>query len=321
MKIALTILLGIIALIIVYAVVASTVLFFTAIKKPKNGYPILDTVDPKDPVSVKKCASAEWFLAQKPEDITITSFDGIPLSAYFLPAEQGEQKAENSILLMHGYHCSGLREYGCIYDYFHSIGWNVLLPDQRSHGRSGGKYLTFGIKERYDVQKWAEYLDKRTGGKQKLWLMGISMGCSSVLMSLGQPLPLSVKGIIADCGYTSPSAIINCVVTRDFHLIKQIVMPVAEIFTKRFSDFDMKGYSTLTALKTNKIPILFVHGNKDAFVPFEMSKENYAACTAPKMFLETGAAHARSFVCEPEKYKAAITKFVRTYSDYDYATK
>jgi pimeloyl-ACP methyl ester carboxylesterase len=256
--------------------------------------------------------SAAWFSSQNPELVTIRSYDGLKLSAYFLPAAEGEDHSRNSILLMHGYHSSGLRDFACIYEFFHNKGWNVLLPDERAHGNSEGNYLTFGIRERFDTRDWARYLDKRVCGKQQLWIMGISMGASSVLMSLDEGLPATVCGAIADCGFTRPYEMIRCSIRRDYHLWSLPIMGIANLFGRIISGFDFKEYSVPEALKYNRIPVLFVHGRKDDFVPFEMSKENYAACTAPKMFLETNTVHAISFVAETERYTAAITEFLDT---------
>lgn len=252
-----------------------------------------------------------WLSSQKTENVYITSYDGLKLFARLLPAAESPQQAKGSVLMMHGFHSTASFEFAGIYNYFHKEGYNVLLCDMRAHGKSGGKYLTFGIRERYDCRDWIQYLYKRYTGNLPIWVMGISMGSTSVLMATGLPLPDNVKGFIADCGYTDPHSILKIVLTRDYHLPADIILPVADIITRIQAGFSITEYSTVTALKKNHIPVLFIHGDKDTFVPFEMSEENYDACAAPKQFLKTHADHAASYLSEPEAYRKALKEFMK----------
>lgn len=139
------------------------------------------------------------------ENVFITSFDGLRLHAKFYAAPDPKAPVQ---IMFHGYKsaaerdfCGGLRE-GI------DGGFNVLLVDQRAHGESEGKYLTFGVNERFDCLSWANYATERFGRDVKIYLYGISMGAATVLMASALPLPDSVSGIVADCGYTSPKDII-----------------------------------------------------------------------------------------------------------------
>ena len=89
---------------------------------------------------------AQWFLEQNPEEIEMTSFDGLKLHAYFLPAPNGAENADATLLLMHGFHGSGLKDFAIVSKFYHQNNYNVLIPDQRTHGKSEGKYITFGQK-------------------------------------------------------------------------------------------------------------------------------------------------------------------------------
>src|SRR5574344_259128 len=251
--------------------------------------------------------SIDWFYAQHAEKITITSFDGLKLAAWYLPAEN----AKGSVICMHGFHSCGLRDFSLAVKWYHEQGWNVLLPDQRSHGMSEGKYLTFGVRERFDCRQWIETVNGRNGTSLPVFLDGISMGCATVVMTSGFDLSANVKGIIADCGYTSPFEEM-CYVMKQFMNLKPYpVMFFSRILARVIAGFGLKEYSTLTALRTNKIPVLFIHGDADDFVPPGMTMKNYEACTAEKeLFTVKGAAHAVSYLVAMNEYQKRVTAFL-----------
>jgi pimeloyl-ACP methyl ester carboxylesterase len=286
-----------------------------ALVRSKHSSPIMTAVGPRAPYAKKMQESADWFMNRNPQNVYITSYDGLKLHAYYLVADN----AKGTVLLMHGYHSSGLRDFACIYEYFYNQGYTVLLPDQRAHGQSEGKFLTFGVRERFDCRDWINWLNNRpecTDIKSEskllpIWIMGISMGSATVMYTAGFDLPKNVQGIIADCGYTRPLEMIKLSVFRDYHLITWTMLPVANILTKLFCGFGMREASTKKAFKTNQKPILFVHGSNDMYVPYKMSIQNYKLCTAPKDMLTTKATHALSFVTAPELYKKKLHEFMQ----------
>ena len=125
-------------------------------------------------------AGSQWFLDQSPERVQIRSDDGLRLSGYFLPYEN----AKGTLLLVHGYRSDPLTDFGISYPFYGSLGWNILSVCQRAHSESEGKYITYGIKERFDVRDWTLYLADRFGPDHPVVLIGISMGSAAVLMSL-----------------------------------------------------------------------------------------------------------------------------------------
>lgn len=242
------------------------------------------------------------------EDVFITSFDGLRLHAKFYAAS--ERKAPVQIMF-HGYKssaerdfCGGLRE-GI------DGGFNVLLVDQRAHGESEGKYLTFGVNERFDCLSWASYAAERFGNDVKIYLYGISMGAATVLMASALPLPKSVSGIVADCGYTSPKAII-CSVLRDHHVPAAPVYAVACLGARLFCGFDLDSASALDALSRSHIPVLFIHGDDDRFVPCHMSRENFEASAAEhkKLLIVHNAGHGLSYMLDRPAYLSALHSFL-----------
>ena len=151
------------------------------------------------------------------EDAYITSGDGLRLHAKVFRAEN-ERAA---VLLFHGYRSDyGYFDFGAVIRKYLEKGISLLLVDQRSHGKSEGKYIGFGIKERGDCLLWAAEATRIFAGLP-LVLEGLSMGATTVLMASGDDLPPEVKGIIADCGFTSPKAILSEVIRADYHLPPQ----------------------------------------------------------------------------------------------------
>ena len=227
-------------------------------------------------------------LEEKPnETISIMSYDGEQLVGHWIPVN----RAKRVIIAVHGWRGSWTQTFGMVADSFEQNDCSVLYIEQRATNQSGGKYIGFGLVERYDCQSWINWVVERCGNEIPIYLCGVSMGATTVLMAAGFELPDNVRGIIADCGFTSPHAIWNQ---------KLQISP--------------DEYSTLQALADSRIPVLFVHGTEDHFVPVEMTYENYQACNAPKrLFVVPGADHGMSYYLEPQKYEQEMKLFWKEY--------
>lgn len=251
-----------------------------------------------------------WFGAQDKEKITMTAGDGLKLVAYYLPAKV---EARKILILMHGYRNDGFGDFAGLVKFYHEMGYDLLVPHQRSHGESEGTYICFGVKERYDLKQWSDYIAKRFEGKCSIFLSGISMGGATVLMATGLELPGQVKGIIADCAFTSPWDMFACVLKRDAHLPVFPFLYIADLICRKRAGFGFKECSTISCMKQNRIPVLFIHGGKDDFIPIEMSRRSYDACVAKKKFLMIDrAAHATSNLAEPEVYRSTVIEFMES---------
>ena len=249
---------------------------------------------------------AKWFQEQEPQRISIRSRDGLKLTGYFLPAEN----AKGTLLLVHGYRSSPWTDFGVIYPFYHSLGWNILTVWQRAHGESEGKYITYGIKERFDVCDWATYLYDRFGAEHSVVMTGVSMGSTSVLMSLGSGLPENVRGVIADCGFTCPYDEFVQVLKRR-HIPRRPTMDLAQLHAKALAGIGFRDYSTITALKQNTLPVLFVHGERDGFVPVRFTVENYAACAGEKRLVTVPeAGHGASYLIARERCQNELKAFL-----------
>ncbi len=254
----------------------------------------------------------EWNLRLQYEDVSITSRDGLLLMGNYLPAEE---EAVRNMVLVHGYHSTGFKDFAGLLRYYHKDS-NVLLIEQRAHRRSEGKYITMGIRESEDVALWCEFMNEKAGSDLPMYLHGVSMGGASVAMAEGEALPDNVKGIIDDCGFTDPYDI-AVEVARTYSNGSTIpLMPLVNRFARKKAGIDLREKSAPKILADAKIPILFVHGTWDRFVPPHMGIRNYHACAAPKKIcLVDEATHAMSFLKDPDKYTAAIEDLFAGWND------
>ena len=249
-----------------------------------------------------------WLKAQDMETVHILSHDGLKLAARFLNIG-----AKKTLILFHGYRSRAFRDFSCVGEYYKGLGFNLLFVDQRAHGESEGEYITFGVKERLDCVRWAEYIDRRVGGE--IILDGLSMGSTTVLMAAGEQLPASVKGVIADCGFTSPKEIMLKVMESDLKIRCRPLFYLVALMVKLRAGFDVDEYSTIEAMKKNRLPILFLHGTEDKFVPCGMTKSAYEACASEKtLILIEGAGHGTSYLKEPETCREALQAFLKKHT-------
>lgn len=295
------------------AVLSAVILRMAIGKKPivdlKNGKLIKKTqLGPHIPILLK---GLEQFDRISKERICIKSRDGLNLVAYYIPCEN---KSNKFALLMHGYFSCGKIDFAVGIEYFHKMGYNLLLPDQRAHGESEGRYIGFGILERYDCKLWAEYLTKRFGSNIQIVLGGISMGASTVLMASGLELPDTVKCIYADSAFTSPVNELKFILRKYLHMPSFPVIYGAGIMCRRFGGYDINECSTVEVLKKAKKPVLFIHGKADKLVPSNFSEENYTACASEKMlFMVDGAMHVTSFFIDNQGYRNKLKEFLEKY--------
>ncbi len=247
-----------------------------------------------------------WIEALPFREEEITSFDGVKLYGRFY--ENKGSKA--TVLLMHGYRSGPMHDFSCAFKFYYDKGFNLLVPDQRAHGKSGGRFITYGVKERYDAKCWLEHINKIVEGGT-IYANGVSMGASTLLMATGLSLPENLKGIIADCGFTSPAEIIKKVIKKDMKLPLFPLYHTTRILTKLIAGFDFEEYSAVTAVKNSPVPILFLHGKSDGFVPFYMGEQIYSAAVGEKraVWVEN-ADHGCSFMTDRATCSAAIYNFL-----------
>lgn len=238
--------------------------------------------------------------------LEIYSHDGIRLIGHYFEAPNPKR----TLVCMHGWRSDWANDFGRIAPFFLEQGCNLLLAEQRAQGKSGGKYLGFGLLERYDCLDWINHIIK-LDPKASVYLAGVSMGATTVLMTAGFELPKNVKGIIADCGFTSPEDIWRFVIKNNIRLSYHGLRRAAvdDLCQSRLN-MAPDGYSTETALREAKVPVLFIHGANDSFVPVEMTYRNYLACASPKkLLIIPGADHGMSYYTDKALYENEVKEF------------
>lgn len=242
------------------------------------------------------------------EDVWITSQDGLRLHGKYYAAADPKAPVQ---LMFHGYRSSAERDFCGGLPAALEQGFQVLLIDQRAHGKSQGKCLTFGVLERYDCLSWVDYAVARFGADCRILLYGMSMGATTVMMAAGLPLPDNVRGIVVDCGYTSPAAIIKKVV-RKRHYPLFPTYALVRLGGRLFGGFDIESVSAADAMGCCTRPTLLIHGDDDHFVPCEMGQENFARCAAAhkKLLVVPGAGHGLSFMVDRTAYLQALAEFL-----------
>lgn len=246
--------------------------------------------------------------SQPHQTVKLCAQDGEVLAGHWFPAAQPRR----IILAMHGWRSAWYRDFGGIAPFLQEQHCSVLYAEQRGQNASGGDYMGFGMLERFDCLDWLRWLEETQGTSLPVYLAGISMGASTVLMATGFDLPVQVRGVIADCGFTSVHAIWDHVCRDGFHLSYRLHRGGAERLCRKKIHVGTRDYSTLEALKTCSVPVLFVHGLDDDFVPPRMTYENFEACAAPKrLFTVPGAGHGMSWYVDGDGYRRELLAFWR----------
>ena len=307
---ALWVLLGTAVFVMLAAVTAAYACFRMAFYAPRKNAVQTDAIDvPEGEIYEPYRPQMERWTrevrAMPREHFTITSFDGLTLHADFFEYAPGAPME----IMFHGYRGSAERDLSGGVQRCFLLGRSVLLVDQRCSRRSGGEIITFGINEHRDCLAWAQFAAQHFGPDQKIILTGISMGAATVMMTADKDLPPNVIGILADCGYSSPKAII-CKVIRDMKLPPALGYPFVKLGAKVFGHFDLEADSPEEALKHARVPVIFYHGEADDFVPCDMSRRNFEVCTSRKALITVpGAGHGLSYPVQPERYLETLRDF------------
>ena len=249
----------------------------------------------------------EKMLAHSHSDEWIMSADGLRLHATWFP--QGECK--KVVICFHGYTSQGMKDYIGLSGYYLNKGYSMLLVDERAHGESEGTYIGFGCLDRHDALKWINWVLRKCGENTEILLHGTSMGGATVLMTSSLELPSQVKGIISDCAFTSPKEVFSHVLKSMYHLPAFPLMNISDFLNRRLSGYGLDECNAAREVKNAKIPILFIHGSGDTFVPCEMCETMYENCSSPKMkLIIEGAAHAECYYKDTDAYENVLTEFI-----------
>ncbi|MBR2759885.1 MAG: alpha/beta hydrolase [Solobacterium sp.] len=254
----------------------------------------------------KHVRQKEWLASRPLEEVSVRSEEGYLLKGSYFPCAD----AERIVLCAHGYRGNPIEDFSAIAGWLHEHGSDLLLIDQRATNRSEGNFITFGAKEKTDVKRWCDWLEKRNEKQLPVYLYGVSMGASTVLLASGLELPDGVKGIIADCGYSSIRSTFEDRVRESFHLFPYPLMYFMEYWCRKIAGFTLEEGDVGRALETNTLPVLFLHGEEDHFVKPENTLRNFEACKADKkLVIVPGASHLISSIVNPNLYTENLKEF------------
>lgn len=237
----------------------------------------------------------------------IESYDKLQLHSYVVT-----QNSNKWAIVVHGYGGSG-KLMSDKSKYFYDMGYNVLIPDLRGHGKSEGDYIGMGWKDRLDIISWINFIIKENPNAE-IVLHGTSMGAATVLMTSGENLPSNVKAIVADCAYTSAWDEFSYQLETYLKVPSSYILNVTDMVTKLKAGYSLKEASALESVKKATVPILFIHGDKDKFVPYSMMDKLYDATNSPKEKLTIeGGEHANSDLVSPFLYWLTVEDFLNQY--------
>ncbi|SKB65125.1 hypothetical protein SAMN06296386_103172 [Lachnospiraceae bacterium] len=252
--------------------------------------------------------SALWSDKTPGETLTITSFDGLKLNALL---HRNPEPSHLWMIGVHGFQNNMSSMFPFAKKYYEK-GYNVLTPDLRGCGTSEGEQITMGILDKRDIIQWINVVIDMDPDA-KIVLHGISMGASTIMMVSGEDdLPSNVKVIVEDCGYSSVWAEYADKLDKLFHLPAFPVLYTANIMCRINNGYFFSDGSCIEALKKNKTPMFFVHGDADDYNPFYMLDEVYEAdaCEIKEKMVVERARHGYCSYAEPDRYWNSVWSFI-----------
>lgn len=270
-----------------------------------------------------------WLSHQPFEEVFLNAYDGLRLyGRLYSPQDpQASEKdcAQSSssrksskepatiLLCIHGYHSDGINDFAIFTPFYKKKNLTFCLVDDRAHGRSDGHYIGFSFHDRYDCLTWANYLANRFGPDCRIFLHGLSMGAATVLScSNSDHLPSQVKGIISDAAFSSGWDQVAHVMRVRLHIPVFPMLLFYDKICRAIGGYSLKYIRPVDCVRHSRVPILFIHGDADNFVPTSMAYKLYNACSGPKQLLIVpGAAHIMSYITDPKAYQRAFTSFIK----------
>lgn len=246
----------------------------------------------------------------KHEEVYIKSYDNLLLHATFVQSPFFSRKVA---IAVHGYNSFGMFDMSPVVPVFRGMGYNVIVVDNRAHGKSEGKYIGFGWLDRLDIISWCRYAIERFGSNCEIMLYGVSMGAATVLMTCGEScLPRQVKGVIADCPFAGAYEEFGYIMRTNYRVPGRPLLYFSSMVCKLRAGYTFGQCSTIRAVKRIRVPVLFIHGEKDTFVPPYMTARMYKACRVKQKYLYIcpEATHCYSAFQDYDTYVSHMTDFV-----------
>ena len=307
MKLFVICFLSIICFLLILYILISSIIFKLVFKRMKKEILLKDVDLSKThykPFMDMVISNMDKMMSIPYEEVSIKSFDGLNLYGKYYK----NGNSTKTCIFFHGYHAdpyNNLNTPGLI---LLEKGYNILAITERSHGKSEGKYITFGVKESKDAKAWFKFLNDNYKPDEILaW--GVSMG-AGILGMVADKLPLNVKALVLDCGFSGSYEMVkfSC---KSKNKITLLFMPGIKVFTRIIGKFKLSHNEAKEALSKTKIPCFFIHGNKDILVPIEMGKKNYEVVNSYKYFFETNVGHAISIYPYKDEIIKRLDEFLK----------
>lgn len=259
-------------------------------------------------------AGYDWIHEQDAEEVHVVAYDGVRLTGHLIT----NRRAYRTVILFHGWRGTWDHDFAGIAEWLYEQNSNLLLVEQRGHGNSGGRFTGMGLKERHDVLTWTDWIRKSVSRWHPIYLYGISMGASAVLMASPKLEEGRVNGLIVDCGFTQVYEEVRQYLAQKW-IPEHPFMDGVNLMARVFLHLDLRKSSTVRALGKNVTPVLFFHGREDRFVPLSMTEKNYEACRAPKtLCVIDEARHGMSCVIDNRTYHKKLDQFFDQYDREGY---
>ena len=272
----------------------------------ENEYQIMKTDYPK---------ISNWIDSIRPHlaDTFITNHENIKLHARYAAAHDATPR---TAIIIHGYKMNSLSMLHIAYLFHHDLNYNILLPDLQAHGLSDGDEIQMGWKDKDDIKQWIDVANNVFGGHTQMVITGISMGGATTMMTSGETLPQCVKCFVEDCGYTSVWDEFCGELDKQFHLPPFPLMHATNLLCGAEYGWTFTQASAVDQVAKCRLPMLFIHGDADTYVPTRMVYELYKAKAEPKeIYISKGSAHANSYKDHPDEYTRRVKNFVSKYID------
>ena len=243
-------------------------------------------------------------------DTSLVGEGDFKLHGVFAPAADPAH-AQGTAVVVHGYTDNHLCFMNLVRMYRDDLNYNVMVPDLHYHGYSEGEAVQMGWLDRFDVRRFAE-MAHDIWGDDFLVVHGVSMGAATTMMLSGDDLPEYFRAFVEDCGYSSVWDQFAHNLKDSFHLPPFPVLNSASIVCRRKYGWGFKEASSVEQLAKCDRPMLFIHGDKDDFVPFEHLYKNYDAKTQgyKEMWVAPGSEHAMAYKDHPVEYTQHVRDFL-----------
>ncbi len=246
-----------------------------------------------------------WWEKVDFKKVTIESFDGLKLAGFYF-----DNKSDKTAVVVHGFGQSH-KEMQPYCKMFCERNFNVLAIDNRTHGESEGNVITYGWLERLDLVSWCAHLAEENPNV-KIVLFGLSMGGSAVCLASAEKTLKNVVGIVSDCAFDNASREFDHIMKLK-HIKSKILKKILISYTKRLYNFDLEQVDVVSQVKNTRLPILFIHGSQDDFVPTENVNNlfNSAPQGLREKYVVDGAAHAMSYATDGVIYEKKVFDFLK----------